>query len=53
MLILKIFDKSKVTNYPLEAPQEIVLDMDALSWPEDAIKKVFEFWYDTAAEQTS
>ena len=53
MLILKIFDKSKVTNYLLEEPPEIVLDMDALSWPEESIKKVLKFWYDTAAEQTS
>ena len=43
------FDKSQVHNYPLEAPPEIILDADALSWPEDAIRNVFEFWYDTTA----
>ncbi|BAL85049.1 hypothetical protein SELR_pSRC102420 (plasmid) [Selenomonas ruminantium subsp. lactilytica TAM6421] len=40
------FDKSQIHDYPLEAPREIILDTDDLSWPEEAIHKVFAFWYE-------
>ena len=40
------FDKSQLHDYPLEAPREIILDRDDLNWPEEAIRKVFDFWYE-------